>query len=82
MMAVLTSTSVSRFQKPHHLLLEHASSICPCAVDDARIGEQLLEPRRVPVDRGHPVVHPEDLALAEQFAPDGAARQPSSYAPT
>ena len=37
---------------------------------DARLGHQLAQALRCRLDGGDPVVHPEDLALAEQLTAD------------
>ena len=51
-------------------LLQRALVHLPVGDGDARLGHQLAQPRGGTVDRLHPVVHPEDLALAEQLAAD------------
>ena len=75
MITVQTSTSASRFQNLHHLLLEQVLVHLAVRDDDARFGKLLLQPRRLPVDRGDPVVDPEHLALAQQLALHGAHRE-------
>ena len=57
-------------------LLERALVHLPVGDGDARLGHQLAEAGRGGVDRLHPVVDPEHLALAEQLAPDRLDRDP------
>ena len=75
MITVQTSTSASRSQ--NRIICCSSSVLVHLAVrdDDARLGQLLLQPRGLPVDRRHPVVDPEDLALAQQLAPHGAERE-------
>ncbi len=51
-------------------LLQRALVHLPVGDGDARLGHQLAQPAGGHVDRLHPVVHPEHLALAEQLAAD------------
>ena len=70
-----TSTSASRSQ---NFIITFSRSVLvhlPVRDDDARVGELLLQPPGLPVDRLDAVVDPEDLAVAEQLAPDRAQRQ-------
>ena len=61
--------------EPHHLLLEGVLVHLAVRDHDARVRELLLQPRGLPVDRGDAVVDPEDLALAQELAADGADRE-------
>ena len=70
MIVVHTSTSKRPSQKSTHHLLQRAFVHLPVGDGDARLGHELAQPAGGHVDRLHPVVHPEHLALAEQLAAD------------
>ena len=76
MITVQTRTSASRSQ--NCIICFSRSVLVHLAVrdHDARVGELLLQPRGLPVDRRDAVVDPEDLALAQELAPDRAEREP------
>src|SRR5450756_1185136 len=59
--------------EPHHDVLERV--LVHLAVRDGhpRLRHPLAQPRRRSIDRVHPVVDVEDLALAQQLAADGGA---------
>ena len=70
MIVVQTSTSYSPSQKSSDDLLERALVHLPVGDRDARLGHQLAQLGRDLLDVLHPVVHEEDLTLAEQLAAD------------
>ena len=76
MIVVQTSTSASRSQKRDHLALERVLVHLPVRDDDPRVGDApgAAMPAS-PVDRGHAVVDPEHLTLAEQLAPHRPKRE-------
>ena len=67
---VQTSTSKRFSQKSSITCSSWCSPIWPWADGDPRLGHQLADPGRGLLDRLHAVVDEEDLALAQQLAPD------------
>ena len=67
---VQTSTSNRFSQKSTMTCSSWCSPIWPCATAIRASGTSSREPGRGPLDRLDPVVHVEDLALAQQLAPD------------
>ena len=70
MIVVQTSTSSLFSQKSTDHLVELALAHLAVRDADPGLGHQLTQPRRRPVDRVDLVVHVEDLALAQQLAPE------------
>ena len=67
--------SASRSQNDHPPL-EHVLVHLTVRDDDPGVGDLLLQPRGLALDRRDAVVDPEDLPLAQQPAPHGAEREP------
>ena len=72
---IVVETSTSNFfsQKSTHDLLEGVLVHLAVRGGDPRLGHELAQPGRRPVDRLDPVVDVEDLALAQQLAADRRA---------
>ena len=75
MIVVQTRTSASRSQNRIICALELILVHLTVRDHDPSVGEVLLEPVSLTVDRRHAVVDPEHLALAEQLAADRAERE-------
>ena len=67
---------VAALPEVDHDLLEAALVHLPVGDGDAGLGHQLGQPRRLLLDVPDPVVHEEDLALAQQLAADGLGDGP------
>ena len=70
MIVVHTSTSNNAVPEVHDDLLQRALVHLAVGDGDARLGNQLAKAGGGVLDGTHPVVDPEDLALAQQLAPD------------